>query len=123
MFDIKHNFEKTKTTMTAKHTELQIKSKNFFLIKPELSNSLKNMKKRKSLLGTSFIVETKDETDLIINNFCKNVKLLLIIQQLESNIVSSNTKLEVINKLDRKDNGFTPQILSGGLYKDWDFHF
>ena len=71
--------------------------------------------------GNCPFTETREEKETTLINIYSNYKLLILLHQLESPHLSSVTKLLLIQNADLNNKISAPSLLSGDLYKDWNF--
>jgi hypothetical protein len=70
--------------------------------------------------GMHFSSETELETEETLCKFKQNLHLLFILNQLTSNLVSTQAKINIINDEDLfNEVQYTPNIKAGKLLDDW----
>lgn len=99
----------------------QTGANNFEFIRMENGQYKYIKKPNQSYNGMCPFTETQEDTADNLMSFYRNLQLLFILHQLESSDKSTIEKLRIIDRIDFNENKIVPNLMSGGLLKDWNF--
>lgn len=102
-----------------KHNAYQIKFVSDNIGKNRAVYEFKN---NTSIIGTHFVSDNIVDTEIIVSKFKENLYLLFILNHLTSNMVSTPTKLHIIDNVDfLNEKRYTPNLNAGNLLDEWNF--